>query len=130
MLKAKDVMTAPVVTISPDATIAEATRLLDAKKITGLPVTNATGEIVGMLTEKDILNFTFTHMGNLRDTKVGESMTDKVVTFSSDTPVEEIALCFGKSDFRRVPIVDGAKLVGIISRRDIVHLMITQDFRI
>jgi CBS domain-containing protein len=130
MMMARDVMTTPVVTISPDATFAAATRLLDAKNITGVPVTDAEGKILGMLTEKDILNFTFTHVGNLRDTSVRESMTKEVVTFPSDTPIDAIAQCFGKSEFRRVPIVDDGKLVGIISRRDIVHLMTTYDFRV
>jgi CBS domain-containing protein len=130
MLKAKDVMTTPVVTISPDATLADATKLLDAKGITGVPVAEADGKVIGILTEKDILNFAYTYMGDLRSTKVREPMTERVVSFSSDTTIDAIAACFSKSDFRRVPIIDDGKLVGIISRRDLIRLMTTNDFRV
>jgi CBS domain-containing protein len=130
MMKAKDVMTTPVVTISPDATLADATRLLDTKGITGVPVADADGKVIGILTEKDILVLAYTYVGNLRETKVREAMTGNVVTFPSDTSLEAIAKCFAKSDFRRVPIVDEGKLVGIISRRDLVHLMTVDDFRV
>jgi CBS domain-containing protein len=130
MLKAKDVMTTPVVTISPDTTLADATKLLDAKGITGVPVADAQGKVMGILTEKDILIFAYTYTGVSRNTKAIEAMTASVVSFPSDAPVEAIATCFSKSDFRRVPIIDEGKLVGIISRRDIIRLMTSHDFQI
>lgn len=111
MLKAKDVMTKNVVTVSPDATLVDATELLDAKGITGMPVVDGEGKVIGILTEKDILNFSFKYIGNLRSTKVKEAMTKTVVSFTSDTEIDRIAECFSKSSFRRVPIIDGGRLI-------------------
>lgn len=120
MLKAKDVMTKDVRTIGPDAMLAEAIELLIAEKISGMPVINARGKMIGIISEKDILNFAFS--GNLRNTKVREAMTKDVVSFTSDTDVDTIALAIAHNKFRRVPIVDSGKLVGIVSRRDIIRV--------
>lgn len=120
MLKAKDVMTKEVITISSDATLADAIELLMAKEISGMPVINSEEKMIGIISEKDILNFAFS--GNLHNTKVAEVMTKDVVSFASDTDVDTIALAIGHNKFRRVPIVDGDKLVGIVSRRDIIRV--------
>jgi len=118
-LKAKDVMTKEVVTITPDATLAEAIELLVAKGVSGLPVLNSDKKVVGIISEKDILNIFSS--GNLQITKVEDIMTKRVVSFSSDTDIDKIALCISENKFRRVPIIDNGKLVGIISRRNIIR---------
>jgi len=120
MIKAKDVMTKNVITISSDASLADAIELLISKEISGMPVINSKGKMIGIISEKDILNFAFS--GNLRNTKVTEVMTKDVVSFTSDTDVDTIALAIGHNKFRRVPIVDGDRLVGIVSRRDIIRV--------
>jgi len=119
MLKAKDVMIKEVVTITPDATLADAIELLVARCVSGLPVLDANKKVVGIISEKDILNFIFS--GNLRITKVEEAMTKNVISFTSDTDIEKITLCISENKFRRVPIIDNGKLVGIISRRNIIR---------
>lgn len=130
MLKAKDVMTKDVATISMDANLADAVGLLYSKRITGLPVVDNGGKVTGIITEKDILNFVFQYTGNLQVTKVSEAMTQNVVSFTSDTALDKIALCFSKSDFRRVPIIDDGKLTGIISRRDLIGVLVSHHFKI
>ena len=120
MIKAKDVMTKNVITISSDASLADAIELLISKEISGMPVVNSEDKMIGIISEKDILNFAFS--GNLRNTKITEVMTKNVVSFASDTDVDTIALAIGHNKFRRVPIVDGDRLVGIISRRDIIRV--------
>jgi len=117
-LKAKDVMTKEVVTIAPDATLADAIELLVARGISGLPVLNSDKKVIGIISEKDILNIFSS--GNLHITKVEDVMTKRVISFSSDTDVDKIALCISENKFRRVPIIDNGKLVGIISRRNII----------
>jgi CBS domain-containing protein len=122
MIKAKDVMTKEVITISPDATLIDAIELLIAKGISGMPVLDADEKVIGIISEKDILNFAFS--GNLRMTKVKEAMTKNVVSFSSDTDIDKISLCISENKFRRVPIIDEGKLVGILSRRDIIRMLL------
>ena len=120
MTKAKDVMTKKVITISPDATLSDTIKLLLEKKISGMPVVDSKGKMIGIISEKDILNFAFS--GNLNNTRVVEVMTKDVVSFTSDTDINTITLAIGENKFRRVPIIDGGKLVGIISRRDIIRV--------
>lgn len=120
MLKAKQVMTSEVVTIRPEATLAEAIRVLLDKKISGMPVVDAAGKLVGILSEKDMLNFAFS--GNLGLTKVEEAMTREIVSFPPEAGVEEIALAIGQRHFRRVPIVADGRVVGVVSRRDIIRV--------
>lgn len=111
MLKAKDVMTKKVITISPEANLVDVAELLESKGITGVPVVDADEKVIGIITEKDILNYAYTYIADLQNTKVKEAMTKNVVSFTSDTDINEISLCFSKSDIRRVPIIDESKLV-------------------
>lgn len=127
MLKAEDVMTRGVITIGPDATLVDTIKLLVAKEISGMPVIDADEKVVGIISEKDILNFTFS--GNIRNTKVREAMTKKIVSFSSDTDIDKISLAISENKFRRVPIIDKGKLAGIISRRDIIRYLLQQYVR-
>ena len=122
MLKAKDIMTKDVITISPDATLADAIELLVTKEISGMPVVDADEKVIGIISEKDILNFAFS--GNLRSTKVKEAMSKEVFSFSSDTDIDKISLCLSENKFRRVPIIDNGKLVGVVSRRDIIRVLL------
>jgi len=122
MLKARDIMTKDVITISPDATLADAIELLVTKEISGMPVVDADEKVIGIISEKDILNFAFS--GNLRNTKVKEAMSKEIFSFSSDADIDKISLCLSENKFRRVPIIDNGKLVGIISRRDIIRVLL------
>ena len=129
MLKAKDVMTKKVITISPEATLVDVIELLEAKRITGVPVVDDE-KVIGIITEKDILNFAFAYVASLQNTKVKEAMTKNVVSFTSDTDIDKISLCFSKSDIRRVPIIDEGRLVGIISRKDLIHSLLSHHYKI
>ncbi len=118
-LTANDIMTKDVVTIGPDSFLAEVVKTLLEKKISGMPVVNEEEKLVGVISEKDILNFAF--CGHLRDTKVRKVMSKEVVHFTPKTEVNELALSIAKYHFRRVPIVKDEKVVGIVSRRDIIR---------
>ena len=120
-------MNRDVTTISPEATLADAIELLVTRKISGLPVLDAGEKMVGIISEKDILNFAFS--GNIRQTRVKEAMSKKVISFSSETEIDKISLAISENKFRRVPIVDGDKLVGIISRRDIIKVLLSEHYR-
>ena len=119
MLKAKDIMSKTITTVRPDQTLLDAIQLLICKEISGMPVVDEKGKVIGIITEKDILNFIFS--GNLKNTRVADVMTKEVVSFSPEDDIDTIALSIGQKRFRRVPIVDGDTVVGIVSRRDILR---------
>src|SRR5581483_8920053 len=143
-MKAKDIMTTNVVTVAPDATILEAIRIMLQRKISGLPVVDKTGKVVGMVTEGDFLRRAETGTEKRRPRwlefllgtgrlatdyershgrKVEEIMTLDPVTASEDTPLDEIVKLMEKRQIKRVPIMRDQKLVGIISRANLLHAL-------
>lgn len=118
-LTAKDIMTKDVITIRPDIFLDKAIKKLIENKISGMPVVDENEKMIGIISEKDILNFAF--CGYLRSTKVKEAMSKDVIYFEPETRIEKIAVAISKNHFRRVPIIKEGKVVGIVSRRDIIR---------
>ncbi len=114
-----EVMTFPVVTILENKSLLDAIRLLLRFHISGLPVVNEQGSLSGVLSELDILNFALS--GNANVTTVAEVMSREVETFSADTSIEKAVNTFAQKRIRRVPVVSEGKVVGIVSRRDILR---------
>jgi acetoin utilization protein AcuB len=126
MLQAKGIMQTKLLTISKDATISEAIKLLAENGITGMPVVDDDMGIVGLISEKDLLNVAFHIMNGdgdaaLKGKKVEDIMTTDVVSFKTTSNVADICQCFMNNSFRRVPILEDDKLVGLISRKDIIY---------
>lgn len=125
MITAKHLMNTSVITIGKDEDVYEAMRMMALNNITGLPVVDDEGALVGIVTEKDILVLL---CNCLEETgpdraigKVGEFMTRRIVCFHPEDSLNDIAECLSTNNFRRVPILDNGKLVGIISRRDVIR---------
>jgi CBS domain-containing protein len=118
MFQAKDIMTTELVTIKRSTNIHEAIRILVENNITGLPVVNDDMTVAGIISEKDMLGLLY----NIEDKpgNVEQFMTEEVVCFDKEDSLIDIAESFMKSSFRRVPILDEGRLVGIISRKDII----------
>jgi len=112
-MDARDIMTRNVFTTTPQTTIRDAARILAEQHISGLPVVDESGKIIGMVTEADIIS----KPGKI----VADIMTKDVIAVKEDTPVEEIASLLSKRKIKRVPVVNEGRIVGIISRADIVH---------
>lgn len=113
---ASDIMTRKVYTISPEARAQEAAQLLDQMRISGLPVTDTEDKIIGIITEADIIS-----KMNREDLRVSDIMSHDVIAVSDETPVNEIATLLTERKIKRVPVVENGKVIGIISRADIVH---------
>lgn len=144
-MKAADVMTRDPMSVTPQTTIVEAAQLMLQHRISGLPVTDATGEVVGVVTEGDLLRRAETGTERHRSTwlrflvgpgrlaedyastharKVSEVMTRDVVVVA---PSHELAVVVGlmeKHRIKRVPVVENGKLVGIVSRADLVRALV------
>ena len=125
IVSAKDVMNREIITITPDATVEEAMNILIDMKISGLPVVDPDGNMVGIVSEKDIINFSEDR--NIKKAKVRDIMTSKVVSFPPETEITKIVKAISENRFRRVPIVEDGKPVGIVSRRDILHLLTSEN---
>jgi CBS domain-containing protein len=113
---ASDIMTRKVATIRPEAGAQEAAQLLDEKRISGAPVVDAESKIIGIITEADIISKV-----NRDGLCVADIMSHDVIAISEETPVSEIAALLTERKIKRVPVVCDGKLVGIVSRADIVH---------
>jgi CBS domain-containing protein len=145
-MKARDIMTRRVISIRPDATILEAARLMLQHRISGLPVVDPAGVLIGMVTEGDFLrraetgterhrprwlefmlgpgraaaDFTHSH-----GRKVEEVMSDNPRSVSGDTPLDEIVSLMERHRIKRVPVTRDARLVGIVSRANLMRAMIS-----
>lgn len=111
-------MRTEVVTVTPDLPIYEAVRILVENNVTGLPVVNEDMTVAGILSEKDVLSLLYN--SEERGGKVRDFMTQGVVSFDQEESLIDIAQCLIEHSFRRVIITSHGKLVGIISRKDIV----------
>jgi CBS-domain-containing membrane protein len=112
---ARDIMTSPVITIRPQARVHEAARLLSDHNISGVPVVDDSGAMVGLVTEADLIG--------KPGEAVGDIMSRRVTSVGEETPVDEIAQLLTSNHYKRVPIVRGERVVGVVSRADIVRMM-------
>ena len=141
-MKASDIMEKSVITVGSDAGVSEAVRVMLQHKISGLPVVDAKGELVGIVTEGDFLRRTETGTevqrtrwlqllagtGRLADEyvrshgrKVAEVMTTDVAAVSEDTELSAIVGIMEKRRIKRVPVVRGRKVVGMVTRADVLR---------
>jgi len=125
VLKAKDLMTKEVITVNEKMSVVDLAKILCENKISGVPVVDKDKKLVGVVTEKDLINIIFS--GNVRNTKVGDIMSRNIIKFTPDTDIDKIALAISEKNVRRVIIVDDKdKVVGIVSRRDIIKMLIEE----
>jgi len=144
-MNASDIMTRQPICAAPETTIAEAARLMLQHHISGLPVTNASGAVVGVVTEGDLLRRAETGTQRQRTRwlelllgpgrlagdyvaaharKVGEVMTSDVVSVAATESLESVVQLMEKRRIKRVPVVEGERLVGIVSRADLVRALV------
>ena len=149
MIKAKDIMSKEIISVSPETEITQAANLLLEKRINGVPVVDAAGELVGILCQSDLIAqqksipipslFTFLdgyislttskHMDKavekIAATKVAEAMTANPVTVGPETGIEKIATLMVEKNYHTLPVIDAGKLVGILGKEDVLRTLIT-----
>ena len=147
-MKARDIMSTKIVTVSPSTTVREIAALMVEKHVSGLPVLNDNGTLVGIVSEGDLLRrpeigtqkhrrrwasfFTgvdeqareFTKSHGLR---AGDVMTEQVVHVGEATPLSEVVGLMEKHNIKRLPVLAGAKLIGIVSRVDLLRALAMQQ---
>jgi CBS domain-containing protein len=110
---ARDIMTRHVITATPELSIKELAMLLVKNQISGVPVLDARGQIVGLVSEADLIA--------KKGKQVEAIMSREVFSVTEDATVEEIARLMTSRRIKRVPVISDGKLVGIVSRADIVN---------
>ncbi|MAF49916.1 MAG: CBS domain-containing protein [Rhodospirillales bacterium] len=144
---AKDIMTTNVITAAPEQTVADVAKLLIDRRISAVPVVDGEGNLLGIVSEGDLVHrvmgdieaprsWWLTILGDpsdipdeyvkLHGTTAGDVMTKDVITAPSFTPVASIAEMLEGKHIKRVPIVDEGKLVGIVSRANVIQALIAQ----
>lgn len=143
-MQTSEVMTRAVVTVAPNATIQDAIRLMLGQRISGLPVLDNAGTLVGILTEGDLLHRVETgtawkHPGWLAFLRgparaadefvrshgryVEEVMTRDVVTVDEDTPLDQVVELMDKRHVKRLPVMKDGRMVGVVSRADLLRAL-------
>lgn len=147
MLQARDIMTKEVVTVNPQLPVLELARLLAEKKINGVPVVDDAGQLVGVVTQSDLIDrarkfelplvitildahFYLERPGTFKKNlekmignRVADLMTSPPITISPDLTVEEIAAIMAHKKVHTLPVVAEGKLVGIIGKIDIIRAL-------
>ncbi len=118
MFSVKTVMKTNVVTVKKDAPVYDVIELLLNNNITGLPVVDDDDNLVGIITEKDVLKLLYADIKE--GSKVEQFMTKDVVVFDESDNLTDVTECFIRNHFRRVPILKNGEIVGILSKKDII----------
>lgn len=120
----RDYMDKVVPTLSPETDILEAVDFLLAKHVTGAPVLDPAGNVIGILTEKDCLRLLSTgHDQDKPRGAVRDYMTKEVISVPSHMNVYFLAGMFLTASYRRLPVIDSGKLVGAITRFDVLRVI-------
>jgi CBS domain-containing protein len=125
MLTAGAIMTPELVTLGPDASIEEAIETLLAKEISGLPVVDETGRLVGVITEFALLAVAYDQ--RVKDHTVAQHMTRDVISVDVNDPLSRVADVCIVHRVRRVPVMQNGRLVGLIARRDVLRALAGKD---
>lgn len=142
-MRALDIMSSPVVTVAPDTAVKHAAELLASNGFTALPVVDA-GGLIGIVTEADVVRDRFPRDPRYRVTDgydsaaqvsvapstVGAVMTTPAVGMGAGTDVVDLVAAMLNDRIRSMPIVDGSRVVGIVTRRDLVRALARDDHTI
>jgi len=148
MLKAKDIMTRELISVTPETPVTEAAKILLEKRINGLPVLDEQGELVGIICQSDLVaqqkRFPIPSVFNLLDglipigspktlekemkkiaaSRVAEAMSTTLVAVSPEATLEDIATLMVTKNFHTLPVLDHGKLVGIIGKEDVLRTLL------
>ncbi|HET8999696.1 MAG TPA: CBS domain-containing protein [bacterium] len=146
MMRARELMSTPVVRVAPEATLKEVAERMVAHRVSGVPVVDHFGELVGIISESDLvskLEYEETGQGlvgfldhlahavgadrKLHARTAAELMTSGVVTAAPDASVRELIHLMTSHGVNRVPIVEGGRVIGIVTRADILRTLVRSD---
>ena len=151
MLKAKDLMTRDVITVTPETEVTEIARLLLERRFNGVPVVNRNGDLVGVISQSDLIAeqkklpipsvFTILdafipiyppgkmakEVQKIAAMKASQAMTADLVTVGPEEGIDEIASIMVNKSIHTIPVLEGGKLVGIIGKEDILRTLVSSS---
>ncbi|MDR3568689.1 MAG: CBS domain-containing protein [Syntrophobacteraceae bacterium] len=151
MIKAKDIMTREIVTVTPDTKVNEIAKLMLEKHFNGFPVVDANGDLVGLICQSDLiaeqkklpipsvfaildsfipihpLGKTEKEMQKIAAIRASDAMTSNPVTVGPEAGIDELAEIMVNRSFHTIPVVEGGKLVGIIGKEDVLRTLVPSD---
>lgn len=136
-MKAREVMSHPVVTVTTSTGVKEAGELMCVNGFTALPVVDGDGRLVGIVTEADLIRDRIPpdprvhgrhpHVSSLGSSLVADVMTAPVQTLTADADISDAAKLMIDEQIRCLPIVEGARPIGILTRRDLLRAAVVHD---
>ena len=151
MIKVKDIMTTNVITVTPQTEIVQATKLLLENHINGVPVTDETGKLVGILCQSDLIaqqkklpvpsfftlldglvpltsmKYLESQVRKIAAITVAQAMTPNPVVVQPDSSIEEVAALMVDNNFHTIPVVHKGELVGIVGKEDILRTLMPRS---
>ena len=122
MYQAKDVMTTEIATILPEQSVSEAIDLLLSNRVSGAPVVDADGSLIGIISEFQLLEIVYDPQ--VRSRSVREFMTTPVISVDEHAQLSRVTSMFITNRIRRIPVVEGNRVVGIITRSDLLRYVV------
>ena len=126
-MRTKDVMTSPVVTVSPDTPLKDVARILVERGINAVPVVDAADRLCGIVSEADLLTLETADSRGSPPHTASEVMSQSVYTLAQDTDATVAARMMLRHRLKSVPVVAGDRVVGIVARRDLLRLVARGD---
>lgn len=120
-MKVRDCMNPHVITVAPEESAAVAARLMARHNVGALPVKARDGSLCGMVTDRDLVLRCTALNRNAEETAVSRIMTNRVAVIAPQASLTQAAACMAKEQVRRLPVVEGRKLVGMVSLGDLSH---------
>ncbi len=147
MLTAKELMTSQVITVKPETPVRELAKILSENNISGAPVVDDQGKVMGVVTESDLIyqnkkvhiptvvaildafiylenpDKTEKELKKMAGSKVEDIFAREVISVQQDTPLDEVATLMAEKKVHTLPVMDGDKLVGVIGKSDIIRMI-------
>jgi CBS domain-containing protein len=122
MATVSEVMVKKVITVTKDTEMPKLCRLITRKKLSGVPVVNGKGRLVGFISERDII--AAVPKPRFMERTAGQIMTRKVKSIGPEEPLTNASKIFSAAKYRQLPVVKAGKVVGIIARKDVIQHML------
>lgn len=128
-MKVKDCMCNSVVWLNPNSTVSQCARLMDEQHIGSVPVCDQNQNVVGFVTDRDILLRAIACNKDINNTKLSEIMSTDVCCCNPNTDVEKATELMSENQVRRIPVIDKNKIVGILTLTDLCKSEQVSDFK-